>query len=355
LNAEEDEEDIEEQDLDEIIPLRYSITSYGADYPADSLVQRINNDSIFIPPFQRAYVWNISQASRFIESLLLGLPVPGIFLSREDKSNKLLVIDGQQRLRSLQYFYEGIFSNTGKEFSLQGVQKQFDGLTYKTLTPEDRRRLDDSIIHATIIRQEQPSDDESSIYYIFERLNTGGTLLTNQEIRACIYHGEFNQFLKKLNNEAAWRDIYGKTSSRMRDQELILRFLALYYDGDKYDRPMKEFLNNFMGSNRDISPERQCEMEKRFVDVIKTVRRAIGPSAFRPQKSLNAAVFDAVMIGLAKRLETGAITDIDMIKTRYFDLIKDSNFLLSSTKATADKESVISRIRMAITAFNDVL
>ena len=82
-------------------PVEYSISSYGADYPVDSLVNRIEAGSIFIPSFQRGYVWNIYRASRFIESLLLGLPVPAIFLSREEASQKLLVIDGQQRLRTL--------------------------------------------------------------------------------------------------------------------------------------------------------------------------------------------------------------------------------------------------------------
>ena len=136
---------------EEVVPFRYSITSYGADYPVDSLVKRISEGNIYIPPFQREYVWNYRQASRFIESLLLGLPVPGIFLARDQDTQKMLVIDGQQRLSSLQYFYSGIFAETGREFRLKYVQEQFAGLTYKSLPEEDRRRLDDSIIHATIV------------------------------------------------------------------------------------------------------------------------------------------------------------------------------------------------------------
>lgn len=94
-------------DPDDIVPFRYSITSYGADYPVDALIKRIQAGDVFIPSFQRAYVWDAKRASRFIESLLLGLPVPGIFLSREEDTDRLLVIDGQQRLRTLQYFYRG--------------------------------------------------------------------------------------------------------------------------------------------------------------------------------------------------------------------------------------------------------
>src|SRR4051812_37743221 len=99
--------DVEELREEELTPFKYSITSYGADYPVDGLVKRLESGSILIPTFQRGYVWKISEASRLIESLLLGLPVPGIFLAKEADSNRLLVIDGQQRLRSLQYFYGG--------------------------------------------------------------------------------------------------------------------------------------------------------------------------------------------------------------------------------------------------------
>ena len=94
---------------DQEIPYKYSITAYGADYPVESIVNKLEKESIKIPPFQRDYIWTHAEASRFVESLLLGLPVPGVFLSRDEETQNLLVIDGQQRLRSLQYFYDGIF------------------------------------------------------------------------------------------------------------------------------------------------------------------------------------------------------------------------------------------------------
>ena len=139
----------------EEINYRYEITSYGADYPVDSIVKRIKDEVIYVPPFQRNFVWNIAQASKFIESLILGLPVPGIFLSKESSTGKLLIVDGQQRLMSLSTFYEGIFK--GKEFVLTGLASDLNGKTYKTLNASDRIRLDDSIIHATIVRQDQLS------------------------------------------------------------------------------------------------------------------------------------------------------------------------------------------------------
>ncbi len=174
------------EDEEEPMPFGYSISSYGADYPIDHLVKQMQNGDIYMPLFQRSYVWNIATASRFVESLLLDLPVPGIFLAKEQEEQKLIVIDGQQRLRTLQYFYEGTFLPNGKKFALSGVVPRFSGATYNSLRDGDRRRLDDSTIHATIIKQNVPLDDDSSIYHIFERLNTGSVPLQPQEIRSAI-------------------------------------------------------------------------------------------------------------------------------------------------------------------------
>src|SRR3989344_4521389 len=124
----------DENDEIEVLPYKYLITNYGADYTVDGLIKRMRENSIEIPSFQRSYVWTLKQASRFIESLILGLPVPGVFFSREKNTEKLLVIDGQQRLLSLYYFYEGVFAEKKKIFSLEGVQPEFEGKTYKTLS-----------------------------------------------------------------------------------------------------------------------------------------------------------------------------------------------------------------------------
>src|SRR5438552_11127913 len=137
----------EDGDAEEVQPFRYAISSYGADYPVDGLVKRIREGAIYVPKFQREFVWDVKDASRFVESLLLGLPVPSIFLSKEADTGKLLVVDGQQRLLSLKHFYDGIWEPTKREFSLRGVDPTFEGKTYKSLRDEDRRRLDDAILH----------------------------------------------------------------------------------------------------------------------------------------------------------------------------------------------------------------
>ena len=122
----EDESKTEAEDI-----VQFNISSYGADYTVDSLVKRMRTEAFFVPPFQRAYVWTLNQASRFIESLLLGLPVPGIFLYKEPSTNKHLIIDGQQRLKTLQFFWDGNFGE--RKFRLANISKQWIGLTYDEL------------------------------------------------------------------------------------------------------------------------------------------------------------------------------------------------------------------------------
>jgi hypothetical protein len=334
---------------DEIIPFKYSITAYGADYPIDSLVKRIADGSIFIPTFQRGYIWDRKRASCFIESLLLGLPVPGIFLSRDEGTNRLLVIDGHQRLRTLEYFYKGIFKD-GKEFSLEDVQSQYKGATYQSLSEGDRRKLDDSILHATIVRQDEPSNDDSSIYHIFNRLNTGGINLNAQELRACLYHGEFNELLKILNENNYWRQLFGSVNSRLRDQELILRFLALYFEG-KYSKPMAGFLNNYMGANRHLKLQSAKQITQVFNNTVETLNKHLGKNTFKPKGTLIAAIFDAIMVGIARRLERGPIKDAEALKKGYKALLRNKGFIDATETHTSDEDNVNRRIALATKAF----
>lgn len=344
-----DEVEIEDETGDDELPFRYAISSYGADYPVDGLVKRLREEAIFVPSFQRSYVWSIRDASRFVESLLLGLPVPGVFLSKEDETNKLLVIDGQQRLLSLQFFYDRVFDPNGREFKLEGVQDQYEGRTYETLEIEDRRHLDDSIIHATVMRQDIPSDDDSSIYHVFERLNTGGKLLSGQEIRASLYHGAFNNMLGTLNEDEDWRAIFGRVNRRLRDQELILRFLALKHDGDSYSRPLKGFLNRFMKKNRKFGDVDQETFESEFRRTVKLVRESI-ERPFRPERVLNAAILDSVMVAVSEGLDRGVL-DEDKVRSGYQMLLDNPEYLASTKGNTASEEQVERRLRLAREAF----
>lgn len=211
LATEDDSRVIDEAATEEIHSDTFSISSYGADYTVDGLVKRMKSGAFYVPPFQRSFVWNQRQSSRFIESLLMGLPVPGIFVFKED-SGKHLIIDGQQRLKTLEFFYDGSFKE--RKFRLLDVNDRWVDRTYDELAEDDRLRLDDSIIHTTIFKQDQPEDNKRSIYEVFERINTGGIKLSAQEIRACVSSGSFVDLLRSLNKTDAWRELFGPTSDR---------------------------------------------------------------------------------------------------------------------------------------------
>ena len=334
------------------VPIRYMITSYGADMPVDGLVKRLDRDDIFVPEFQRNFVWTLAQASRFIESLLLGLPVPGIFLFKEPDTQKLMIVDGQQRLLTLKCFYRGIFGD--KNFRLTGVSDEFNQKNYEALAYEDQRRLDDSILHATIFQQSEPSEDRSSIYQVFERLNTGGTPLHSQEIRACVYRGTLNRLLSKLTANRYWRELYVGKNTRKKDEEIILRFFALYYRLDKYERPMKHFLNKFMQDNCQLEETQQNEFRRVFEQTVETAATVLTSKALRPERALNVSVADAVLVGLAHRLEKGPISDRDALKAAHDRLLKKLRDESLHTVGTTNKDRVNLRIKYAYEAYGPI-
>jgi uncharacterized protein with ParB-like and HNH nuclease domain len=345
--------DFDDESENESIDFRYVITSYGADYPVDSLMKRIQDAVIFIPPFQRQFVWSINEASKFIESLILGLPVPGIFLSKEKNTNRLLVVDGQQRLMSLYYFYKGYFQST--PFKLQNVQEDLLGRSYATLKTSDRLRLDDSIIHATVVRQDEPDDSESSVYQIFERLNSGGRVLKPQEIRACIYYGEFNELLSELVKNKSWRTIFGtKPDIRLKEQELILRFFSLLYNIENYEKPLKGFLNAFMSEHQHLEKTSKEEFESIFKSTFSFITQTIGNKPFRINRNLNLGAFDSISIGIAERLKVGEINDKEEFVRKYHSLTENKEFISIVQGGTSDEKNVISRINMAIETFKNI-
>jgi hypothetical protein len=328
-------------------PVHYELFTYPADFTLEVLDQKWRNGEITIPPIQRRFVWSQYQASRLIESFLLGLPVPGIFMYVERGSERLLVVDGQQRLRSVFYFFSEAFGEEqdGKKtvFRLTLPEdSRWNGKRHSDLREEDARRLKNSVLRAFIMKQVSPEDD-TSIYHVFERLNTGGTLLTPQEVRNCVYDGALNQLLHRLNTNPAWRTIVGQPEPdrRLRDIELLLRFLALFQDLPSYQKPMKEFMNKFMKKHR--GGEANSELEAVFVRVAGEVQERLGERPFHFGRGLNAPVFDAVFVAFALR----RVAIPDDIRTRYEQLLGDSEFQKFTSRATTDVDAVKTRIQKA--------
>ncbi len=343
---------------DDVPHVSYEVTSYGSDPEVEGLVSRLKRGDIIIPPFQRDYVWRLPEASKFIESLLLGLPVPAIFFASEPNSRKQLVIDGQQRLKTLLYFYEGYFnprpsSARQRVFSLTKVQETFEGKTYKTLEEYDRIRLDTSIIHAITVKQSAPAGDDTSLYHIFERLNSGGRRLADQEIRIALYHGRLMDCIRELNANKSWRRIFGKEHTRLKDQELILRFFALLDGASTYQRPLSEFLNKYAGCYQNADESYLNSRSELFCKTIRVFSKFSTERPFRPVNNVNVAVYDSCMVGMAKRIaaQETKLPEVSRAEKAYGALLRNQEYSEAVSRSTADAAFVQRRIKKATEAF----
>ena len=351
----EDEAEQLAEDAPDAPRARYEITYYGVDFDVRGLVTRLREGEIIVPRWQRDFVWTPKMASTFIESLLLGLPVPGIFLARDPETKQFYIVDGQQRLRSLMGFYEEKFpvGRGNRKFTLRGVVSRFEGRAYNDLDELDRRELNNSLIHATVVRQDFPVDDDTSLYQIFKRLNSGGRAVNPHEIRRAVYQGALMEKIEKLNENPRWREIVGKPSLRLKDQEMILRFMAMLHSGDEYSSPMEEFLNVFTQTNRNPDDAWMRDTTDLFEQTIEAFADSLGKFAFRVSggRVVNAAVFDSMSVGLASRVRAGGETDDEVVQETHNRLMRDEDYLDAITQGTSSERSVANRLRIAKTAF----
>lgn len=194
-----------EEEVDEAPFVEFDISVSPSDPTLELLAAQVERGDIIVPFYQRKYVWKIEQASKLIESFLMGLPVPQVFLYVNDE-DRLEVIDGQQRIMSVKYFLEGLFGEPDDQdkrqvFTLRGLaeRSEYNGKTFVELSSRDQRKLRNATLRAINIKQLKPSLRNDSVFHIFERLNTGGTQLKPQEIRNAVYRGPIVDALKELN------------------------------------------------------------------------------------------------------------------------------------------------------------
>jgi len=356
------EQDLAQQDLEEIEdpdPNPEPVVYTGTDFDVEGLVRRLGRGDIVIPRFgdddnletdrfQRSFVWRRPQMDRFIESLLLGYPIPGIFLVQQT-DKRYLVLDGQQRLRTLGDFYKG--THRGREFALANVADHLKGLTYELLDSEQRRTLDNTFIQATIVRTDGSLESLDSVYQVFERLNAGGTQLTPHEIRVALYAGPFIDLIRELNLQEDWRALYGNESPRLRDQELVLRIVALSLSAESYRRPLKKFLNDFAGRHRFLKDFPSDGVKARFATSTQIIRGGPGGSALRGRgKQVNAALTEAIFVGLYRRLEAGGTPDPTEVGDAVARMLENPAFDTAISRATADEENVRTRLSVATAA-----
>lgn len=340
-----DVENEDEQNAEVLI--EYDIASYPSDYTLSVLYKMWVDHDIEIPDFQRGFVWTMNQSSLLIESFLIGLPVPPIFLYI-DKENTNLVVDGQQRLLSIIFYIEGFFGSENEKgkrqtFRLTGLHEKnpYYNKKFSDLSGSDQKKLENSVLRAINIRQLTPSPGITSIYHIFERLNTGGTPLTAQEIRNVVYRGELFQQLKELNKNSNWRKILGKKmpDKHQKDVELILRVFGLSNYLNEYEKPMKEYLNRISGKHKKGDSKQVANFVKKFPLTCKLIIEELGEKAFHVRGPLNTSAFDSVFCVLLNNLNK---IPNDLNK-RFKKLVIDPKFVDYTNLATTDTKIVNER------------
>lgn len=376
----EDYSDNEESESQRI--REYELTSIPVDFNIATIIRYIDKGYFRIPLFQRNYVWNINRASRLIESLIMGLPVPPIFLFEEGR-DKFLVIDGQQRLMSIYYFVKRRFPRLEKRAEIRDVldregsvpesmlgddkyftdfrlaltenppnwKNRLKGLTHCGLGEEYKTRFDLRPIRNVVVRRNNQDGDDSAVYEIFERLNSGGVNLSPQEIRSSLYRSDFYAMLNEINSSQDWRRLVGNPvpDLHMKDLEILLRGFAMLVDGETYAPSMTEFLNRFSKKAQSHDSERNDYLKCLFNSFLDSARQ-LPASAFLASDSsrFNIALFEAVFVAACapafadRTLVAGDISadSIDALRT-------DPEFLQAARAGTAQKANVRKRLKRA--------
>lgn len=311
-------DEIEEAE-DEVDEIKDEVLTYSASYSVFEYTNKLNKGVFYKPSFQRNSVWNQRGKSRFIESILMEYPIPQVFLYKEKGREAYLIVDGFQRLSTLNSFIKD-------EFSLTDVQERFKGKRYSELEGDDQEKFSSRQLMATIVRQVNP-DDVQTLYYIFERLNTGGQNLNNMEVRRAINYGELIKSLEEVNKDVYWRKILGKkeVDDRFIDVELILRIFAFVENWnmkksemDNYTTSMKPFLNLYCHKNKNERKENLIDL---FLKTTETIVNSIGEKPFTLYTRPNYVLLDSVMSSVM--LAGGKIRDL---KEKFNYLKRDEDF-----------------------------
>lgn len=371
--------ELRRKSVNEVAVTQYDISVIPNDFNITTIFNLIDSGAIEMPVFQRNYIWDKKRASRFIESLILGLPVPQIFLYQKER-NKFLVIDGQQRLLSIYYYVKQRFPlsekraelrkvfdvNNGipdsilfddsyfQDFKLQlsksenGEKNPLDGLRYNTLGLY-KSNFEFMTMRCMAIRQNEPKEDDSSVFEIFSRLNTGGVNLTNQEIRACLYYSDFFRMLNSLNQNSIWRKIYGKPEDgKFKDVEILLRSFALLCSGEEYSGSMNGFINRFAKKAMSYSVEEVEYFRKLFISFLESCSDIPRESFCSKKGDFNGALFDCVFVVSAKKCYEGKSLVCEKIQPNRIDALKvDPEFEEAITHSTSHSKMVKKRLAKA--------
>lgn len=322
------------------------------------LVNEIADGNIILDPdYQRNYVWNNKKASLLIESVLLNIPIPVIYAS-EDQNGKWIIVDGLQRLYSLQRY----FNNEFKLVDLETLP-ELNGTKFSKLDESIQKKLERGELRLIVL---QNDSDPNIQFDIFMRLNTGAVKLNEQELRNCLYRGPLNSLIKEIvkENTTVSKMIPTKTD-RMFANELVLRYLAVseHYNRSKkkienYDGRIKNLINGYMKTHQYDDENALDSIRKKFEVQIEKAYSVFGANGFKKNLKTtkpNASLYECIMISFEEYSINDLIDKKVEIRAMVDKLLEDQQFLHSIDKATGNTEVLNSRLSRFITELKDVM
>lgn len=321
-----------------------SFDSY--DLSVRQVLDMIEAGEIFVPPeYQRQFIWDPERQSVLIESLMLGIPVPSIFMATNTDST-WEVVDGVQRLGTLSHFVASkeLLARIDRDDPLQlaGLEKldTFNGYSFATIPKSMQLHFLTRPMRVTVLNDKS---DLSVRFDLFERLNTGGVLLTAQEIRNCVYRGPFNETLKTLASFGPFRKavkIRKEEANSSLYDELALRFFAYLGDYKSFDHSVKAFLNDYMKARQktDIS-----KADATLFETTMTVLAEAFPSGISRGRSVTPVnLYEALAVGTALALRSGAEVSTRKLKP----IIEDATLKTYTGAGSNQKKYVVGRIEL---------
>lgn len=357
--VEEQEEEVAEEE-----PKPFKILTEPKDPTIEVLYNQFKEGDLNIQPeYQRYSVWDDQKKRKLIESVLLNIPLPVIYLADEGEG-KFSVVDGQQRLRT---FFD--FMDNNLELKRLGILKTLNGSKYKGLEKSYRNTFKNASIRTIVIKKES---DPIIKFEVFERLNTGSVQLNQQELRNCVWRGNYNDLLKELTESADFQYLLGlsEPDNRMRDAEQILRFFSFYHETYlRYKAPMKQFLNKDIEKHRNLKPTEANEMREIFKKSTELSRSVFGNKAFRRfvvgspkdvngywEDNVNKALFDIIMFGFTQYDKPQVIPNSDAIREELIWLMTaDKEFIDALVISTNDRSKIYTRFEKWIHSLRNLI
>lgn len=350
--------ELDQEEPEELTGKRKIYTEQG-DLEIESLLGKYQRGRLNIQPeYQRQFVWDKAKSSKLIESALLDIPLPVVYLS-EEKDGKENVIDGQQRLTSFFSFINGKLPD-GSDFKLSGLKvfTELNGKKYSELSEEIQDKIRYYKLRTIKFKKESDSDLQ---FEIFARLNTGSVPLNDQELRNCVYRGKFNVLLKELSEDYDFRYLLGLTAAdkRMKDRELVLRFASFHFNTYlNYRAPIKNFLNHTMEKYQDISIADEQALRLAFKNTVQIIKTLLDKNAFKrfyrgdeknrngkwETQKFNVSLFDILMYSFAREDKNVVYRNLDRIREALIDLMTtDQDFIDAIELSTSSVKAVTHR------------